>query len=332
MRKRTSTLLSMLLILMLALSACGTAGSAESTSPESDAPVSSDELSGTISVSGAFALYPMMTIWAEEFSNVHPNVQFDVQGGGAGKGMTDTIAGAVDIGMISRNIKPEEEAQGIFWVSVTKDAVFPIISAENPVAAQLMEKGITQDIYNKIYITGEITTWGEVIGDPSITDKINVFTRSDASGAAEQWAKYAGGEAQEDLLGIGVNGEPAMVETVLKDPLAIGFGNLNSIFDLSGGGLVPGIVIPPIDINENGVADAEEIYTVKEDAFGAVADGTYPSPPARFENLATLGKPEGLELEFIKWILTDGQQYLEAAGFVPLTPEQQAESLAKLEQ
>lgn len=332
MRKRTLTLLSMLLILMLALSACGTAGSAESTSPESDAPVSSDELSGTISVSGAFALYPMMTIWAEEFSNVHPNVQFDVQGGGAGKGMTDTIAGAVDIGMISRNIKPEEEAQGIFWVSVTKDAVFPIISAENPVAAQLMEKGITQDIYNKIYITGEITTWGEVIGDPSITDKINVFTRSDASGAAEQWAKYAGGEAQEDLLGIGVNGEPAMVETVLKDPLAIGFGNLNSIFDLSGGGLVPGIVIPPIDINENGVADAEEIYTVKEDAFGAVADGTYPSPPARFENLATLGKPEGLELEFIKWILTDGQQYLEAAGFVPLTPEQQAESLAKLEQ
>lgn len=332
MRKRTSTLLSMLLILMLAMSACGTAGSAESTSPESDAPVSSDELSGTISVSGAFALYPMMTIWAEEFSNVHPNVQFDVQGGGAGKGMTDTIAGAVDIGMISRNIKPEEEAQGIFWVSVTKDAVFPIISAENPVAAQLMEKGITQDIYNKIYITGEITTWGEVIGDPSITDKINVFTRSDASGAAEQWAKYAGGEAQEDLLGIGVNGEPAMVETVLKDPLAIGFGNLNSIFDLSGGGLVPGIVIPPIDINENGVADAEEIYTVKEDAFGAVADGTYPSPPARFENLATLGKPEGLELEFIKWILTDGQQYLDAAGFVPLTPEQQAESLAKLEQ
>jgi len=61
-----------------------------------------------------------------------------------------------------------------------------------------------------------------------------------------------------------------------------------------------------------------------------VANGTYPSPPSRFENLATLGKPEGLELAFIEWILTDGQQYLESAGYVPLTPEQQAESLAKL--
>ena len=272
----------------------------------------------------------MMTVWADEFSKLHPGVTFDVQGGGAGKGMTDTIAGAVDIGMISRTIKEEETAQGIFWVSVTKDAVFPIINTENPVAQQILEKGISQETFNKIYITGEITTWGEVVGDPTNTDPINIFTRSDAAGAAEQWSKYSGGAAQEDLLGIGVNGEPAMLDTVLKDPFGIGFGNLNSIFDLSNGNLVPGIIIPPLDINENGVADADEIYTVKEDAFGAVANGTYPSPPARFENLATLGKPEGLELIFIEWILTDGQQYLEAAGYVPLTPEQQAESLEKL--
>jgi len=340
MRKQTLTWLSLFLVLAVSITACGTASPEATVAPASDATdvaatetaPTEEPLSGTLSISGAFALYPMMTVWAEEFTKLHPDVQFDVQGGGAGKGMTDTIAGAVDIGMISRSIKPEEEAQNIFWVSVTKDAVFPIINAENPVAQQILEKGISQEVFAKIYITGEITTWGEVVGDPSITDKINVFTRSDASGAAEQWAKYAGGKAQEDLKGIGVNGEPAMLDTILKDPLGVGFGNLNSIFDLSGGGLVPGIVIPPLDINANGKADAEEIYTVKEDAFGAVANGTYPSPPSRFENLATLGKPEGLELEFIKWILTDGQQYLEAAGFVPLTPEQQAESLAKLEQ
>lgn len=330
MRKLTLCLFSLLTIASLALGACGPAGgSASSSGPEAGAS-DPGALSGTISVSGAFALYPMMTVWAEEFSRLHPGVQFDVQGGGAGKGMTDAIAGAVDIGMISRSIKPEEEAQGIFWVSVTKDAVFPIISEKNPVADGVMAKGITQEVFNKIYVTGEITTWGQVIGDPSVTDEIHVFTRSDAAGAAEQWAKYSGGKAQEDLLGVGVNGEPPMVDTVMKDPLGIGYGNLNSIFDLSGGGLVPGILIPPIDINGNGQADADEIYKVKEDAFGAVATGKYPSPPARFENLATKGKPTGLVLAFIQWILTDGQQYLEAAGYVPLTAEQQTESLAKL--
>jgi phosphate transport system substrate-binding protein len=331
MRKQNLTGVTILLLLAVLLSACGTAAPAESTVPESEAGTSSTEaLSGIISVSGAFALYPMMTVWAEEFTKLHPDVQFDVQGGGAGKGMTDTIAKAVDIGMISRSIKPEEESQGIFWVSVTKDAVFPIISAENPVAEKILAKGISQEIFNKIYITEEIKTWGEVVGDPSITDEIHVFTRSDSAGAAEMWSKFAGGKAQEDLKGIGVNGEPSILDTVIKDPLGIGYGNLNSIFDLSTGKLVPGIIIPPIDINKNGQADADETYKVKEDAFGAVANGVYPSPPARFENLATLGKPEGLTLAFIKWILTDGQQYLESAGFVPLTPEQQAESLAKL--
>jgi phosphate transport system substrate-binding protein len=320
MRKHISNLIAVVILASLILTACG-----------SSAPAPAEgELSGTISVSGAFALYPMMTVWAEEYTKLHPDVQFDVQGGGAGKGMTDTIAGAVDIGMISRSIKPEEEAQDIFWVSVTKDAVFPIISTENPVAEKILAKGISQEAFAKIYVTGEIKTWGEVVGDPSITDEIHVFTRSDAAGAAEQWAKYSGGKAQEDLKGIGVNGEPSMVDTVIKDPLGIGYGNLNSIFDLSGGGLVPGIIIPPVDINANGQVDDGELYKVKEDAFGAVADGIYPSPPSRFENLATKGKPSGVTLAFIKWILTDGQQYLEAAGYVPLTADQQAESLAKL--
>ncbi len=329
MRKQTFTLLSILITLSMLMAACGTAG--EATQPAADNGASgTDQLSGTISVSGAFALYPMMTVWADEFSKLHPDVQFDVQGGGAGKGMTDTIAGAVDIGMISRSIKPEEEAQDIFWVPVTKDAVFPMISDANPVKDQILAKGISQDIFSKIFITGEIKTWGEVIGDASVTDQINVYTRSDSSGAAEQWAKFAGGKAQDELKGIGINGEPAMVDTVLKDPLGIGYGNLNSIFDLSSGNIVTGIAVPPIDINANGQADAEEIYKVKEDAFNAVANDTYPSPPARFENLATKGKPTGLTLAFIQWILTDGQQYLEQAGYVPLTAEQQAESLAKL--
>ena len=338
MRKLTLTLVSLLVTASLLLAGCGAStpepAPAETTEASSgqdtEAAPAEESLSGTISISGAFALYPMMTVWADEFSNIHPDVQFDIQGGGAGKGMTDTIAGAVDIGMISRAIKDEETAQGIFWVSVTKDAVFPIISSENPVAAQILEKGISQETFAGIYITGKITTWGQVVGDESITDEIHVFTRSDASGAAEQWAKFSGGKAQEDLKGVGVNGEPSILDTVIKDPLAIGYGNLNSIFDLSDGNIVPGIIIPPIDINTNGLADVEEVYTVKEDAFGAVANGTYPSPPARFENLATLGKPEGLTLTFIEWILTDGQQYLESAGFVSLTAEQQAESLAKL--
>lgn len=315
-------LAGLLVIGAFVLSACGNASAPTSAT--------SDELTGTIAISGAFALYPMMTVWTEEFSKLHPKVQFDVQGGGSGKGMTDLLSGAVDIGMISREIKPEEAAKGAYWVAVTKDAVFPLISAKNPYASDILTKGMSKATFKKIFVTGEIKTWGEVIGKPEIKDEIHVYTRSDAGGAGEIWAKFAGGKVQDDIKGIGVNGEPALVDTVIKDALGIGYSNLNSVFDVSGGTLVTGTLVPPVDINDNGQADANEVYKTTAEAIKAVADGVYPSPPARVENLATNGKPTGVTLAFITWIVTDGQQFLRQAGYVPLTPDQQKESLGKL--
>ncbi|MEI6289446.1 MAG: substrate-binding domain-containing protein [Chloroflexota bacterium] len=345
MKKINFELIAILIIGCILASACGSAAApvptAEAAAPaatEAVAQAASTEpaaapvetLKGTIGVSGAFALYPMMTVWAEEFTKLHPDVQFDVQGGGAGKGMTDALSGSVDIGMVSRAIKDEETSQGAYWVSVTKDAVFPIISANNPVLADILAKGISQDTFNKIFITGEIKTWGEVVGKPEIKDEINVYTRSDSAGAAEMWAKFSGGKVQDDIKGIGVNGEPALVDTVNKDPLGIGYSNLNSVFDLTSGTIIPGAAIPPIDVNKNGTADADENIQTKDAAVKAVSTGKYPSPPARFENLVTKGKPAGLVKLFIEWILTDGQKYLDQAGYVQLTPDQQQESLDKL--
>ena len=51
----------------------------------------------------------MMTTWVEEFQKDYPGIKFDISAGGAGKGMTDALSGAVDIGMVSRAVKEEEE-------------------------------------------------------------------------------------------------------------------------------------------------------------------------------------------------------------------------------
>ena len=289
-------------------------------------------LSGTINISGAFALYPMMQVWSAEFTKLNPGVQFNVQGGGAGKGMTDALAGAGDIGMVSRSIQPAEEAKGAYWVSVAKDAVFPVVSAQNPVMADLMAKGISQAMFKKIFITGEVTTWGQVIGKTSDTDAIHVYTRSDSAGAADMWAQFCGGKVQADLLktAIGVNGEPALVDTVSKDPLGIAYSNLNSVFDVTSGNIVTGAAVPPIDMAGTGQITPDEVYKTTADAVKAVADGKYPSPPARFENLVTKGKPTGVVQAFILWILTDGQKDLNQAGYVPLTADQLAAALAKV--
>jgi phosphate transport system substrate-binding protein len=322
MKKNNSVILYvLLLILALLASACGSSG---------DSTQSAGELKGTITISGAWALYPMMVRWGEEFQKVHPDVKFDISAGGAGKGMADALAGAVDIGMVSREIYPEEIEKGAFWVSVTKDAVFCTINEQNPVWEDLRQQGISRESLIGIFVTGEITTWGQVVSRPEVTDAIHVFTRSDACGAAATWASYLA-KNQEDLIGVGVYGDPGVLEAVIRDPLGIGFNNLNYVFDFETGEPVTGAGVMSLDLDGNGQIEPDEAYDTKAQAISAVAEGRYPSPPARDLNLVTKDKTNRLINTFIRWILTDGQAYVSEVGYIPLAQEQLNEELKKLD-
>jgi phosphate transport system substrate-binding protein len=289
------------------------------------------ELSGTVTISGAWALYPMVIRWGEEYRALHPAVEFDISAGGAGKGMADALSGAVDIGMVSRTVYQEEIDQGAFWVTVTSDAVLPDVNADNPYLAQLQAQGLTRAEMEAIW-TGQVATWGELSGDPAATEEIHVYTRSDACGAAATWAAYLGDLAQEDLEGVAVYGDPGLAEAVSQDPLGIGYNNLNFAFDADTGKPVTGLAIVPIDLDENGSLSADEsFYAAKTDLMAAIADGHYPSPPARGLNLVTQGVPEGLVLDFVRWTLTDGQAFTNETGYIPLSDAQLDLELAKLE-
>jgi phosphate transport system substrate-binding protein len=321
--RRFTLTLALVLVVASVLSGC-----APGQPPEQTPPSGSAELQGTIKVSGAWALYPMMVKWAEEFQKIHPKVRIDLSAGGAGKGMADALARAVDIGMVSREIRPEEIDQGAYFVPVVKDAVFPTVNASNPVWEALSQKGIQRQTSVDLWIEGQALTWGEIAGTDS-TETVNVYTRSDACGAAQTWANYLGGE-QEDLGDIAVYGDPGLAEAVRTDPLGIGYNNLNYAYDMSTGLPVEGLRVVPIDVNENGKVDPEESLPTKEEALQAVLTGIYPSPPARDLYVVTQTTFEGLTAEFVRWILTDGQQYLEEVGYISLTDDQIRDALAKL--
>ncbi len=303
----------------------------QGTGDRSAFPKGMGEPQGTIRVSGAWALYPMMVKWGEEFKRIYPRVRVDISAGGAGKGVADALAGLVDIGMVSRDISTEETKQGAFYVPVVKDAVFPTMNAENPLPSKsLFEKGVKKQTLVDLWIKGKNLTWGEVAGIDS-KHPVHVYTRSDSCGAAETWAQYLGRNKQEDLNGIGVYGDPGLAEAVRKDPLGIGYNNLNYAYDFKTGLPIKGLRIVPIDLNGNGRVDPEEDLADKNRAIRAVASGTYPSPPARELYLLTKDRFKGLSKEFLRWILTDGQKYVEENGYIKLSKNHVSDALKKFD-
>jgi phosphate transport system substrate-binding protein len=286
-------------------------------------------LKGTVRISGAWALYPMMVKWGEEFRKTYPNMRIDISAGGAGKGIADALAGMVDIGMVSRDIRPEEIKPGTTYTPVVKDAVFPTINMNNPIMKIIAEKGIKKKIFNDLWVLGKPLTWGEISGTAT-KNTIQVYTRSDSCGAAETWAHYLG-KKQEDLRGVGVYGDPGLAEAVKRDVYGVGYNNLNYAYDAKTGLPVAGIQIIPIDVNENGRIDPNEDLSTKEKSIKAVMSGVYPSPPARDLYLITKENFKEPSKTFVKWILTEGQKYVNEVGYIKIAPKQINESLKKLE-
>ena len=106
--------LTFALLLLIPILTCWGQGKKEGPGSVKATP----ELKGTIRVSGAWALYPMMVKWGEEFGKAHPKVRVDISAGGAGKGVADALAGLVDLGMVSSEVVPEEIKQGAFYIPV----------------------------------------------------------------------------------------------------------------------------------------------------------------------------------------------------------------------
>ena len=280
----------------------------------------------TIKVSGAYSLYPMMVVWAQRYHTLHPDVNIDVSSGGAGKGMADALSGAVDLGMVSRDITTAEADQGIIAVAVVEDAVLATINSANPVLDQIVEHGVTKQQFRDIFINYSIPTWGELVGDSNNTDPIKVYSRSDPCGAAEAWVKYLGDYTQDDIPTIEeitkVKGDDSMSKSIASDPLGIGYSNINYIYSNTTNAPKEGIVVVPIDLNENGTIDPEEnFYDNRNEIVNAEMSNALPSPPSRLVYLVTLNNFTGITKDFVEWILTEGQQYTFENGYSAIPEE-----------
>jgi phosphate transport system substrate-binding protein len=286
------------------------------------------EKKGSITLSGAWAIYPTAVAWGEAYQKLNPGIRIDVSAGGAGKGAADAIAGLADIGMVSRDPDPAEIKKGILPVYVLHDAVFPVVSDKNPVLDELLKKGLKKKSWTDIYINATVAKWDEVTGK-KVNKPIHVYTRSDACGAAASWAAFMG-KKQEDLRGIGVYADPGLLEAARRDPIGIGYSNFSYVFTREGA-LVPGIRLVPIDANNDGVADAGEAYTSRADAIKAIRAGTYPA--TRKNYFFVKGKPQGIVKAFIEFALSDeGAKVVDETGTsLPLTKEERTRVLAEIQ-
>ena len=91
-------------------------------------------------------------------------------------------------------------------------------------------------------------------------------------------------------------------------------------------------MVIPLDLDSSRILEtSERFYSSLSDIARAVKEGVYPAPPARDLYLVTKGIPsDGTVRDFLEWVLTDGQAFVENAGYIPVDSAQIESALGKL--
>ena len=90
------------------------------------------DIAGSFTISGAYALYPLVKEWSDDFMKIHPAIQIVITQGGTGEGIEDLLSKKNQLAMISRPLSDEEQTEGIWVLPVAKEGVAPIVNQRNP--------------------------------------------------------------------------------------------------------------------------------------------------------------------------------------------------------
>jgi len=170
----------------------------------------------TITISGATASYPLVSLLAAKYSKLHPNkVKFRIAQGGAQIGINDVAAGRVSIGDVSRDPISSDPA-GLVFYPIAKYAICVVTNKANPVSnltpAQLVS-----------VFTGKTRSWSSGLGGSSTTGTIDVISRQQGAGVLSSFqtllleGKKIPGAFPEKIS------EGQLKQAVESDPSSIGY-------------------------------------------------------------------------------------------------------------
>jgi phosphate transport system substrate-binding protein len=225
-----------------------------------------------ITISGATASYPLVTLLAAKYNKVHPNkVKFKITQGGAQIGINDVAAGRVTIGDVSRDPIASDVGLGLTFYPIARYGICVITNKANPVpnltTAQLIA-----------IFTGKTRAWSAIAGATQ-TGTINLVSRTSVAGVLTNFQTILLEGKKVSSLGAEEPSEGLMRQQVENDPASIGF--VSNYQSDKGGVNAVGL---------NGTACNRS----------TVANGTY-TGTARFYEV-TKGHATGAASAFIGWI------------------------------
>lgn len=285
-------------------------------------------LKGSISVFSTPDLFNLTTNWADEFCNLNPNVKIKVNKV-TENFMADILNVRKSLGFISSDHFSVLDIEPRWDIVIGRDVIVPIISSKNPFIEEINQQGISSEEFAVFFKNHKMQQWGTLLNIKQ-NASVNYYMVKDES-VNSVVADFMNVN-KIAINGIEVDTEEELIASIQNDPYAIGFCKMISILNTDNQRLVNNIQLLPIDRNGNGEVDyIENIYDDLNVLSRGVWIGKYPR--TLFSNIfsvSTVQPTNEIEVAFLNWILTDGQDLLGSSGYSNLVLSERQSKVDKL--
>lgn len=284
-------------------------------------------VSGNLSSVGSDTLANLMTLWAEEYKRVYPNVNIQIQAAGSSTAPPALTEGTSNIGPMSRKMKDKERdafekkyGYKPTAIPVAIDALAVYVNKDNPI------KGLSIPQVDAIFSSTrkcgypeDIVNWGQVGLTGAWADRpIQIYGRNSVSGTYGYFKKKALCKGDYKNTVNEQPGSASVVQSVTTSINGIGYSGI--------GYKTSGVKAVPLTKKEGG----EYIPATPDNAVS----GKYPL--ARFLYIYVNKQPNKplppLEREFLKMVLSKvGQNIVIKDGYTPLPAKVVEKVLPKIQ-
>ncbi len=303
-----------------------------------------------INGAGSTFIYPMFSKWADVYHKMHPDIEFNYQAIGSGGGIEQLLAGTVEIGASDAPLNNEQ-------IAAAEKAHGPVVHLPEAMGAVAVTyhipgyKGIlkfTGPVIAKIFM-GQITKWNDpelkaLNPGVNLPDRpIIVVHRSDGSGdtyifvdflckVSKQWDKKVGrGTSVDWPVGIGAKGNQGVTGQIEQTPYSIGYVTLIYALqnDVPFGAVknqAGAFIHPTIQSVSDAAANAAKIVPkdLRFSITNAPGKSSYPISSATWlivyvnQGHYTSYKIANETVQFLHWVLTEGQKMEPALDYAPI--------------
>jgi glycine cleavage system H lipoate-binding protein/ABC-type phosphate transport system substrate-binding protein len=266
--------------------------------------------------------------WISAYSAIHPEASL-LTGKGTGNILAEIDESGEGIAFVPANLL-ESNQQEIWKMVVGRDVVVPVINANNPYLAGLKEQGVTPDELISLFTGKGQISWSNLISGGQ-ANPVNVYLADDP--AVLSIVGQMAGMKNPAEANIILKNETDIIKAIQGDPYGIAFCRVASISKAGEAGMIENISLLPLDKNANGrIEYMESIYDNLDQFARGVWIGKYPK--ALYNDVYCVAKEEPKsesEIAFIKWVLTDGQEFLPMNGLCDLVYGERQSKLAKFD-